>query len=136
MNTRDSQSGKSSGPPPGLKGLRVLIVEDTFVVADSLRTLIAAYGGKVVAMVPSAAEALASLDAHEIDAAILDIHLKGGAVDPLADALLARAIPFVFVTGYGDASVLPERLRGMPRLDKPVEPDLLLATLTRFLDRR
>lgn len=112
-----------------LDGLKVLIVEDNFVVADSLRTLILAYGGQVTAMVPSVDDALPLLEGDGIDVAILDIHLKGDKVDRLADRLLAIGTPFVFVTGYGDGSVLPEHLRHLPRLDKPVDPDLLLATL-------
>lgn len=118
-----------------LDGLRILIVEDNFVVADSLRTLILAYGGRVVAMVPSVDEAMPVLDAEAVDVAILDIHLKGDKVDRLADELQRRKVPFVFVTGYGDGSVLPEHLRDLPRLDKPVDPDLLLATLATILGK-
>jgi CheY-like chemotaxis protein len=118
-----------------LDGLRVLVVEDNFVVADSLRTLILAYGGQVAAMVPSVADALPLLDETAIDVAILDIHLKGDKVDRLADRLLEDGIPFLFVTGYGDGSVLPQHLRDLPRLDKPVDPDLLLATLASVLGK-
>ncbi len=118
-----------------LDGVRVLIVEDNFIVADSLKSLITAYGGTVVAMVPSVAGALSLLASAPIDVAILDVHLSGGSVEPLADRLVKDRVPFFFITGYGDDSVLPERLRGWPRLDKPVETDRLLATLGRVLGR-
>ena len=38
-----------------------------------------------------------------IDAAVLDANLNGLAVTPVAEALAARGVPFVFATGYGDS---------------------------------
>jgi hypothetical protein len=47
--------------------------------------------------------------AHEepLDAAILDVSIRGGQVYPVAEKLLARNIPFVLASGYGDWA-LPE----------------------------
>ncbi len=118
-----------------LEGLRIFIVEDNFLVADSLRTLITAYGGTIAAVVPSADAALEALESTKVDLAILDIHLKGEKVDRFADRLVADQIPFLFITGYGDDSVLPERLRGRPKLDKPVDINVLLETVARILGR-
>jgi len=118
-----------------LDGMRVLVVEDNFIVADSLRSLLTAFGGRVVSMAPSVEAALLVLASEPIDVAILDIHLKGGRVDVLADRLVEAKVPFLFITGYGDDTVLPQRLRGWPRLDKPVEPDLLLSTLGAVVGR-
>ena len=58
--------------------------------------------------------------AHEepVDAAILDVRIRGGQVYPVAEELLARNIPFVLASGYGDWA-LPESLRDQPRLTKP-----------------
>ena len=44
--------------------------------------------------------------------------IRGGHVQPVAEQLLARGIPFVLASGYGDWS-LPENLRDQPRLTKP-----------------
>lgn len=118
-----------------LDSVRILLVEDNFVVADSLRALLLAYGGTVVAMVPSVAEALAIVDSESVDVAVLDIHVKDGTVEPLADRLSARRIPFLFLTGYGDDGLLPERMRGRPRLDKPVEPERLVDALAALMRR-
>ena len=41
--------------------------------------------------------------AGHIDAAVLDANLNGLAVTPVAEALAARGVPFVFATGYGDS---------------------------------
>ncbi len=118
-----------------LEGVRVLIVEDNFIVADSLKSLICSYGGTVVATVPSVDGARRVLASNPIDVAILDIHIDGGAVDPLADQLATARIPMIFTTGYSDETVLPQRLRSWPRLEKPVEPDRLLAMLSAILGR-
>ncbi len=118
-----------------LDGVRVLIVEDNFIVADSLKMLIDSYGGTVTALAPSAAAALEALDSAAIDVAILDIHLAGGKVDPLADRLVSEGVPFLFLTGYRDKSVLPEHLQGFARLGKPVEGDKLVAAIRGLLGR-
>ena len=49
---------------------------------------------------------------------MLDVTIRGGHVQPVAEQLLARGIPFVLTSGYGDWS-LPENLRHQPRLSKP-----------------
>jgi hypothetical protein len=49
---------------------------------------------------------------------VLDHVIRGGQVYPVAEELLARNIPFVLASGYGDWA-LPESLRDQPRLTKP-----------------
>lgn len=49
------------------------------------------------------------------------MNLGGEAVYPVADALAARGVPFVFASGY-DAHMLPERFRGVPLCEKPLDP--------------
>jgi hypothetical protein len=56
-----------------------------------------------------------------LDAAILDVSIRGGKVYPAAEQLAARGIPFVLASGYGDW-LLPESLRDQPRLTKPFKP--------------
>jgi len=112
-----------------LTGIRVLVVEDDYVVADALRYLIHGYGGSVTAIVPSVERALEALAVGPVDIAVLDINLHGKSVVPLAEHFRARDVPFLFLTGYGDARLLPEHLREHPRLAKPVEPELLVRTM-------
>jgi len=118
-----------------LRGARILIVEDNFVVADALRYLIDGYGGSVSAIVPSVQRAHEALDAGGVDVAVLDINLNGASVVPLADHLLARGVPFVFLSGYGGEELLPEHLRSHPRFDKPVEAERLVRALLRLTRR-
>jgi CheY-like chemotaxis protein len=119
-----------------LKGIRVLIVEDNYVVADALRYLIDGYEGSVTAMVPSVERAFEALAGVPVDVAVLDINLHGTSVAPVADHCRALGVPFVFLTGYGGTELLPEHLRTQPRFDKPVEAERLIQALLTLCGRR
>jgi len=62
--------------------------------------------------------ALAKLDAAEVDLAVVDVNLAGEPSFPVADALRARGVPFLFTTGYGQQG-LPERFADAAVLAKP-----------------
>ena len=66
------------------------------------------------------ADGLAAAKAERFDGAILDLNLAGESADPLADLLLARAVPFVFMTGYQRDSI-DRRYANVPVLQKPIE---------------
>jgi len=96
-----------------------------------LEDMLVDMGHTVVGILSRVNEALAAVQREEFDFAILDVHLNGQAVFPVAEALAARGIPFVFATGYGERG-LPEEYRGRPILQKPFAKDDLekmLATL-------
>jgi two-component SAPR family response regulator len=63
-----------------------------------------------------------------IDRAVLDINLRGQFVFEVADALVERGIPFVFVTGYERASV-PDRFADVAMFQKPVDSAALCAVI-------
>ena len=121
--------------PHSLAGTSVLIVEDTYVVADALRYLIDGYGGSVSAIVPSLPRAFEALAAGPVDIAVLDINLNGTSVVPLAEHLRRLGIPFVFLSGYCDEELLPEHLRAHPRLEKPVEAERLVRAMLHLTRR-
>ncbi len=56
------------------------------------------------------------------------MNLGGEVVFPLADALRAQDVPFVFATGY-DAWALPEAYADVPRCEKPLDSRRLLDVL-------
>jgi CheY-like chemotaxis protein len=113
-----------------LQGMRILIVEDNFVIADALCYLLSGYGAVVTGVAPTVQRAHAALDGEDIDVAVLDINLNGASVVPFAERLHAGGIPFVFVTGYGNhPDLLPEHLRDRPRLEKPVDGERLVRVL-------
>ena len=88
-------------------------------------------GHSVVAVVPRVNEALTAVQRDDFDLAILDVHLNGQAVFPVAEALIARGIPFVFATGYGERG-LPDNYRNRPILQKPFAKDDLEKMLVAF----
>src|SRR6266511_6407667 len=73
-------------------------------------------GYTVAAEAGSIDEALEATRKTDFDLAILDATLEGRSVSPVADALVARDIGFVFITGYGDHGMLAYRNR--PTLNK------------------
>ncbi|HEY6048367.1 MAG TPA: response regulator [Sphingomicrobium sp.] len=102
----------------GLKGRRILIVEDSPVVAPFTADLLSDLGCEVVGPAPNMAAARELLENEEFEAALMDIHIRGERVFPLCDMLEAKSVPFVFTSGYADWQI-PEKWEKRPRLQKP-----------------
>ena len=103
---------------------RVLIVEDEMLVSILIEDALTDLGIEVAGVAATLEEALAHAEEGNFDCAILDVHVQGKDVFPVAEALAARGVPFVFATGYGQRGV-PEKYRGRPVLQKPfMAPDL------------
>lgn len=104
-----------------LTGRRVLLVEDDFFILSDLVSAVTETGAEVAGAVANVSDALRLIRANgRIDGAILDINLGGEMVFPVADALQARRIPFLFATGY-DAEIVPERHADALLYEKPVD---------------
>ena len=102
-----------------LQGCRVLIIEDESLVAMLLETILDDMGCAVVGPESNIDDGLISATTEgALDAALLDVNVAGREVFPVAEALKARGVPFVFSTGYGEAG-LPEHWRGNPTIQKP-----------------
>jgi two-component sensor histidine kinase/two-component SAPR family response regulator len=110
--------------PQALPGRRVLIVEDEALVAMMLEEELESLGLSIVANCGSVSDAVKAIDSKTPDAAILDVNLGGELVYPVADCLLERGIPFVFLTGYGRESV-DQRYQFIQILEKPVGRQVL-----------
>ena len=108
--------------------VRVLIVEDEIIVAMFLEDLLIEHGYEIAGVACRLEEGLARAEAPDFAMAVLDVHLNGKEVFPLADRLATRDVPFVFATGYG-ARGIPERHAGRPVLQKPFMPDDLARAL-------
>ncbi|CDX23702.1 Response regulator receiver protein [Mesorhizobium sp. ORS 3324] len=115
-----------------LSGLKILVVEDSFLVALDLSDELTDAGCDVVGPAPSVEQALQQIDGVELDGAVLDVNLQGERSFPLAEHLATRDVPFVFLTGYDSSTVFPEQFRDSPRLSKPVETRQLIEAVSRF----
>jgi CheY-like chemotaxis protein len=103
-----------------LSGRRVLVVEDEVVVSFALEDMLAELGCKIVGPAARISQALAIVEAETIDLAVLDVNLNGQKSFPIADALVARGVPFVFSTEYnGDG--FPDIYKKFPMMQKPYD---------------
>jgi PAS domain S-box-containing protein len=113
---------------------RILVVEDEELVALELTAELSRLGWAIVGPAATLAEAEA-LISKPLDAAVLDVNLRGRPVYPLAEALIERRVPFLFCTGYEMAD--PEgRFPNVPVIRKPVHPAAVSAALYDLIKSR
>ncbi|MBT1160180.1 response regulator [Aminobacter anthyllidis] len=103
---------------------RVLVVEDEYLLAMLLVDDLQAAGFVPLGPFSTLETALEASRRLTFDMATLDVNLNGQWVYPLADELLTRGIPFLFLTGYAPAD-MPEKFRALPRLTKPYDAPVL-----------
>jgi CheY-like chemotaxis protein len=121
----------ADGASSTLSGRRILVVEDEYMIASDLAQSLTDLGVAVVGPAGSVADAVALVAGDPaLDAAVLDVNLGTEKVFPVADALQARGVPFVFATGYDDR-VLPPRYVDTPRFLKPVDTRVLAQVLSK-----
>ena len=111
---------------------RVLVVEDAPVVAEVLKETLIDLGYEVVGPTGNLAVAVAFAEGEQLDAAVIDLNIRGGKVYPVARALSLRGIPFLVASGYGDWT-MPEEWKGRPRLQKPFTAEVLDQKLKEIL---
>jgi CheY-like chemotaxis protein len=117
-----------------LAGTRVFIVEDEALILDILQDMLEALGCEVVESATRVGEALAKAPALAIDVAVLDVNVAGERIDPVADLLADRGVPFLFATGYGPSSLAAAH-RERVVLSKPYRTNDLKAALAAVLSR-
>jgi DNA-binding response OmpR family regulator len=121
MSLHNEQTGSSN---IDTAGCRVLVVEDETLIAVLIEETLEEMECKIIGPAAKLETALQLARAGEFDIAILDVTVRGGKVYPVAEELLARGIPFVLASGYGDWA-LPNALREQRRLLKPFTPSML-----------
>lgn len=103
-----------------LDGLRVLVLEDEFLIALDVEQICREHGAASVEIVRNLDEVeQATFTSEGFHAAILDVMLNGRSTTDFARILMDQAIPFVFATGYIDADNLFEDFGGVPVVGKP-----------------
>lgn len=118
-----------------LQGLNILLVEDEYLIAADIETTLMRQGATIVGLAPTVADALIVIDqAERLDCAVLDVNLGGETSFPVADALIIRNVPVLFVTGY-DSLMLPGAFASIPRLNKPFNPNILVSTISAIIER-
>jgi CheY-like chemotaxis protein len=98
---------------------RVLIVEDELLIAMLVEQMAEDLGYTVVGPALTVDEALSFVAREELDCAVLDMNLGHGVSSaPIAEALRAKGVPFLFASGYGSSGA-GENLGATPVLNKP-----------------
>lgn len=108
--------------------MRILIVEDDFLIASEAATHLRAAGCEIVGMAASVKRALKLLSELEVDAAVLDFNLGDETSVAIAEELHRRNIPFVIVSGY-TAEQVKGAAGAVTHLTKPCRPETLTAAV-------
>lgn len=125
-------SGGTTGDRDGeLAGKRVLVIDDEALIAITLKDAVEELGCDVVGPAGSADAALGLIRERAPDLAILDVNLAGSSSAPVAAALRALSIPFIYCTGYAETAKQIEGGLQSEMLTKPVDPHELEAALKR-----
>lgn len=115
--------------PPLLEFCRVLVAEDSAIIAAKLSRVLRQAGAEVVGPIATVNSALGAIEAAGlIDAALLDVDLRGEPVYRVAETLVARGVPFLFLTGY-DPEILPEPWCHWPVMQKPFASEAILSAV-------
>lgn len=117
--------------PRDLRGVRVLVVEDQWHIANALKSTLEAEGIVVSGPVCTTADARRLANEHNPELAVVDINLKGEMAHPLIDDLHDRGVRVVIVSGY--SALLRPTEKVVAVLQKPVNGPELLAALRRAL---
>jgi DNA-binding response OmpR family regulator len=99
--------------------MRVLVMEDNWLIADAIADVLLGAGISVVGPIPDVAHGIELARTAKIDGAVLDIQLADGHCFSAATILRLRNIPFLFLSGYQNADLIPEVFRSAKCLEKP-----------------
>jgi CheY-like chemotaxis protein len=124
----------SEYPPLEMDGVRVLLVEDAEFIGELIHDMFRDAGAAVVAQTQSVPATLRVLRTQPVDVVCLDILLGPQPSFAVADFLVERGIPFVFVTAC-DPGIVPERHRRQLLVDKDDIPYLLVPSCRAVMAR-
>jgi CheY-like chemotaxis protein len=109
----------------------ILVVEDEPLIGLDIVSTLERAGARVSGPVGTEKAAIALIERDHFDAALLDANLHGRSVDAIAATLNRRAIPFLFVTGYGKEG-LPEAFKQTVTLSKPFSDRQLIDAVVKL----
>mgnify|MGYP001267458103 CR=1 FL=1 len=108
---------------------RFLVLEDDWLTAADITHALRSSGAHVIGPMATATAALEVIEkGAALDAALLDLNLEGGNAFPVVEALMARGVPILLATGYGE-NVIPSAFRNLPRCQKPFQPEDIVRSL-------
>jgi len=119
----DAPASESSN----LRGMRILLVEDSWQLGVALKSLLRSYDAEVDGPVATTTDAENLISAHVPDAAVVDINLRQGERSyGLIDRLIGQGVFVVVTSGYSDLPMVPAKAH---ILEKPISEEKLIAIL-------
>ncbi len=118
-----------------LNGHRILVVEDEFIIAFDLQSIIRNAHGDVAAHAARLTQAMKLAETPRLSLALLDFRLGSENSLPVASKLHALGIPFIFHTGCGISEVT-EAWPNVPVIAKPAAPHVLIGALISVARKR
>lgn len=116
-----------------LLGQRVIVIEDEWLLARQLAGAFQRAGAEVVGMAPTIDRALNLIESSgTLDAAVVDLNLKGSFAVPVAEALEQRGVPYIWATAH-DSKEIPQKYRGRTLCKKPATAAEIIDTIARIL---
>ena len=113
-------------------GYRILIIEDSPVIALATEEMLRAFGHEPLGPIGNMASALEFAKSGEMDAAIVDLNIRGAKTFTLLSILDRRGVPFLIISGYADWK-MPDEWSDRARLQKPFSEAQLRAKLGEIL---
>ena len=114
-----------------LDGARVLILEDEYLLADDLARALRNAGAEPVGPVATVEEAETLAATAQLDAAILDLNLRGRMATDFVQRLAAARLPCLIVSGYGEDAI--REVSDVQSLEKPVSTEKVMKVLAEEL---
>ena len=135
MTLSNTHDPTGAGLSDDLRGLEILLVEDSGIVGEAIKDLLELLGADVVG--PAATTADAERLLSELpDAALVDFHLRGGEVSSgLIARLQEQGVPVIVISGSSESpSLLP--VEAATILEKPFSEAQLLVSLRPLLAQK
>jgi DNA-binding response OmpR family regulator len=133
-------SSNNYGPPEArgsdddLRGLEVLLAEDSQSVADALKQYLELLGAKVTGPAATTAEATKLMNERLPHVALVDIHLRGGDSSGLIGQLRSEGVPVIMLSGSFERPS-PASLAGVTMVEKSISEAQILQYLKPMLKR-
>jgi DNA-binding response OmpR family regulator len=123
---------KSASGAAALSGVRILAVEDDFLVLLELATVLSDAGGEVIKCT-TIEQALQAIDAELPAAAVLDVRMGRDTIAPVAHKLTELGKPFIFYTGQVTSESAMSQWPLARVVSKPAPPGVLINALVELL---
>ncbi|WP_343228023.1 HWE histidine kinase domain-containing protein [Stakelama flava] len=125
---------RDPGDAPVLSG-PVLLVEDSLIIAMDAEDILLQLGAERVTVAAGVVAALNEIENGAFTAAVLDVNLGSETSLPIADALAAKGVPYIFATGYGEQFQAPDGHASAQILQKPYTAANMGRILADLLER-